>query len=87
MLGTRRNLLLAAVLATGLIAAAPAAHAQVAQPHMQNAIDHLKAARHALNHAEANKGGHREKAIQFIDQAIQEVNLGIQYANQHPVKK
>ncbi len=47
------------------------------QPHMQAALDHLKSARKNLDKANADKGGHRAKAIALVNQAIDEVNLGI----------
>ena len=51
-----------------------------AQPHMQSALDHLNAARSELDQALPNKGGHRERAIEFVNRAIQEVEQGINYA-------
>jgi hypothetical protein len=51
------------------------------QPHMVNALDNLRAARHQLEIAEADKGGHRERAIGIIDNAIGEVKAGIAAGN------
>lgn len=51
-----------------------------AQPHMQSALDHLTSARSELDQALPNKGGHRERAIEFVNLAIHEVELGINYA-------
>jgi hypothetical protein len=48
------------------------------QPHMQAALDALNGALNNLNQAEADKGGHRVRAIDLVNQAISEVNLGIQ---------
>jgi hypothetical protein len=53
------------------------------QPHMQVARDHLQQARASLDRAEANKGGHRERAIELVDQALAQVNEGIEYARTH----
>lgn len=50
-----------------------------AQPHMDEAIAILQSARAELGRAEPNKGGHREKAIGLIDQAIAEVRAGIAF--------
>ena len=50
------------------------------QPHMQAALDHLRSARGELEAANSNKGGHRERAIELVDQAISEVRAGIDYA-------
>jgi len=51
------------------------------QPHMQNALDNLRAARHQLEIAEQDKGGHRARAIEIVDSAIGEVKAGIDAAN------
>jgi len=51
-----------------------------AQPHMDAALGLLQNARGELNAAEPNKGGHREKAIAQVDQAIGEVRAGIAFA-------
>jgi len=53
------------------------------QPHMQSALDHLQAARSELSAAEANKGGHRERAIRLIDDAIDQVQRGMEFARTH----
>ena len=37
----------------------------------------------SLREATPNKGGHKEIAVQLIEQAIGEVNAGIRFANQH----
>ncbi len=49
-----------------------------AQPHMESALDHLQAARSELQAASANKGGHRVRAIDLVDQAIGEVEAGME---------
>jgi len=48
-----------------------------AQPKMEAALHALQNARGDLDRAEHDKGGHRVKALQLIDQAIEEVRLGI----------
>ncbi len=48
------------------------------QPHMQSALDHLNAARIELEAAISTKGGHRERAIELVDQAIHEVEMGME---------
>ena len=53
------------------------------QPHMHNALNDLRAARHQLDVAEADKGGHRVTAIGLVDQAITEVQAGIDYDRHH----
>lgn len=54
--------------------------ALAAQPRMQSALDALLTARSELNAATANKGGHRVKALGYVDQAITEVRAGIEFA-------
>ncbi len=54
-----------------------------AQPHMQETIALLQNARTELTAATPNKGGHRERALALIDQAIAEVNEGINFAATH----
>ncbi|MCE0484028.1 MAG: hypothetical protein LV479_07305 [Methylacidiphilales bacterium] len=51
------------------------------QPHMYNALSNLRAARHQLEVAADDKGGHRVKAIGIIDSAIAEVQAGISIGN------
>jgi hypothetical protein len=53
------------------------------QPHMQAALGELRAARSELDAALADKGGHRERAIALVDDAITEVKAGIDYAATH----
>lgn len=47
------------------------------QPHMQRALDALQSARTNLQNATADKGGHRAKAVDYVNAAIDEVNRGI----------
>src|SRR6185436_17258651 len=51
-----------------------------AQPHMSESIALLQSARGELQAATPNKGGHRERAMGLIDQAIGEVRAGIAFA-------
>jgi hypothetical protein len=53
------------------------------QKNMQEALDHFRQARAALDRAEHNKGGWRERAIQAADGAIRETNAGCAYADTH----
>jgi hypothetical protein len=50
-----------------------------AQPHMNETITLLQSARSELVLATPNKGGHRERALGLIDQAIGEVRAGIAF--------
>ena len=51
-----------------------------AQPHMEASIGLLQNARAELAAATPNKGGHRERAINFVNAAISETEAGIAYA-------
>lgn len=50
------------------------------QPHMQNALNALENAKDSLNKATSDKGGHRKKAIGYVNEAIDEVKKGIEAA-------
>jgi hypothetical protein len=54
-----------------------------AQNRMVAARDQLRAARGELQAAVADKGGHRERAIEIIDRAISQVDEGIEYGRAH----
>ena len=47
------------------------------QPHMRAALDRLQEAKRNLESATADKGGHRAKAIELVNKAIEEVRQGI----------
>ena len=50
------------------------------QPHMQAALAALESAKNNLDHASADKGGHRGNALDLIKAAIDEVKQGIESA-------
>ncbi|HVR11578.1 MAG TPA: hypothetical protein VMW75_26275 [Thermoanaerobaculia bacterium] len=50
------------------------------QPHMVAALDELRAARAELQAALPDKGGHRVRAIELVDDAIGQVRRGIDYS-------
>jgi len=80
---TRREMLAAAP-ALGIVAAvALPATAKADQPHMDAALDHLRAARKELTDAAPDKGGHRGNALRLVNNAITEVERGIGYAKRH----
>jgi ribose/xylose/arabinose/galactoside ABC-type transport system permease subunit len=54
--------------------------AMAAQPNMQAALGSMQAARAELVRATPNKGGHRDRALGFLDSAIGETKAGIAYA-------
>jgi hypothetical protein len=53
------------------------------EPHMSAAYGHLQQAKAELERAAPNKGGHREKAMQMVDQAMRQIEEGEQYYQQH----
>jgi hypothetical protein len=65
-------------LIAGAVVGASIAYA--AQPHMVSALELLQSARTELQRATANKGGHRERALNAVDRAIQETREGIAFA-------
>lgn len=69
-----------AVLFAMFFTALGAGTALAVQTHMLNARHDLQNALSELNLATADKGGYRVNAINLVQQAIHQVNLGIQYA-------
>jgi hypothetical protein len=57
-------------------------HRPEPQPEMDAAIQHLREAQQSLESANSDKGGHRVNALQLINQALAEVQAGIQYDNE-----
>ena len=53
------------------------------QPNMQSARTNLQNAKANLIAASPNKGGHRAKAINLVNEAIAEVNRGIAFDRRH----
>ena len=74
-----RSLLIFSLLAVGFLAG----HLSAAQPHMNSALKQLRAARASLNKASADKGGHRNRALDHVNSAIDEVERGIAYDRRH----
>ena len=56
------------------------------QPKMQAAFAALERADASLQRASPNKGGHRERAIQLVRQAMRAVDEGMRYAAAHPTE-
>jgi hypothetical protein len=69
------TLLVITAIASGFVAG----RASADQPRMQAALGHLKLARTELEHADRDKGGHREAALKFTNDAIAETERGINY--------
>ena len=72
-------LALIALLATGFVAG----RASADQPRMHAALEHLRAAKADLEAATDDKGGHRRRAIGFVNDAIGQVEKGISYDRRH----
>jgi hypothetical protein len=53
------------------------------QPKMREALESLRAAASSLEHADKDKGGHREKALELTRSAINQVEEGIKFDNHH----
>ena len=73
--------ILMGMLAGAMILGAGVAVAE--QGNMDAALMHLQEAKGALERAEHNKGGHREKALKEVNEAIRHVQEGIEFANSH----
>jgi hypothetical protein len=71
-----RALLLGVIITTSV----GVGYALGAQPHMTASLTLLQSARGELAAALPNKGGHRERGLALIDQAISEVRAGITFA-------
>ena len=70
------TLLFATTTVLGVAAAEP-------QPLMRDALSELREAANRLEHADRDKGGHREKALELTKAAIREVEDGIRFDNRH----
>ena len=57
--------------------------AEAYQGNMERALSSLYDALASLREASSNKGGHRVNAMNLIQQAIAEVNEGIEFADEH----
>ena len=73
------TLLVITAIASGFVAG----RASADQPRMQAALNHLRLARTELEHADRDKGGHREAALKLTNDAIAEVERGVRYDRHH----
>ncbi len=53
------------------------------QGNMERALHALQEALDSLQAATPNKGGHRERALEFVRMAINQTEMGIEFANRH----
>jgi uncharacterized membrane protein len=58
----------------------PSMSSQRQQPQMESALNYLHQALQALNSANPDKGGHRNRAINAVQEAINQVKAGMQAA-------
>lgn len=75
----RRSLIRVSLLTLVLVVGFIAGQLSAAQPQMQSALRHLRSARADLNRSTNDKGGHRAKAIELVDEAIVQVERGIAF--------
>jgi hypothetical protein len=75
------RLIVAGVLTATSFSVLGAGAAYAVQFHMVNARNNLQQGLSDLQQAEPDKGGHRDQAINLVQQAIDQVNQGIQYAD------
>ncbi|MGH9932825.1 MAG: hypothetical protein ACREA9_26785 [Pyrinomonadaceae bacterium] len=74
---------LAVTAAVVIVASLASPISAVDQPRMQAANVDLQNAHNSLRKASADKGGHRERAMDLVAQAITAVNNGIEYDRTH----
>lgn len=79
----KRSILKASLLLVVIVVAFFAGQMSASQPAMQSALRNLRAARADLNRATSDKGGHRERAIELVNQAIDQVEKGIAFDRRH----
>jgi hypothetical protein len=79
----RKSLLSALVLFLTLATGFLAGHAAADQPHMRSALEHLRQARAELDRADNDKGGHRARAIELVNDAIHQVERGMEFDRRH----
>jgi lipopolysaccharide export LptBFGC system permease protein LptF len=80
---SRSRIIVAFLLCAVLISGFVIGRASADQPHMQAALEHLRAAKGELEKAEADKGGHRVKALSLVNDAIAQVERGVGYDRHH----
>jgi hypothetical protein len=79
----RRTVLRSLLVVTLIALAFVAGQLSAAQPHMQAALSNLRAAKRSLERADSDKGGHRNRAIALVNDAISEVEKGVSFDRHH----
>ncbi|HEV7919398.1 MAG TPA: hypothetical protein VGR02_01265 [Thermoanaerobaculia bacterium] len=78
-----RRILITLVLTLMVSAGFVVGRASAAQPEMQAALTNLREARANLDRATNDKGGHRNKAVRLVNDAIVEVEAGMRFDRRH----
>jgi hypothetical protein len=78
---SRRNFAVAAATGIATLGVLGASTASAYQGNMEHALSSLYQAVASLREATPNKGGHRERAMDLIQQAIDQVQQGIEFAD------
>jgi len=72
---------LAPVPVVAAVVAAPAVAAPERHPHIDEALEQMRAAKHQLEAGERDFDGHRVKSIEHLDQAIHEAEICLNMKN------
>ena len=80
---SRNRIVVACLLCVVLLSGFLLGRASADQPHMQAALEHLRLAKGELEKADADKGGHRQKAISLVNDAISQVEKGVGFDRHH----
>ena len=78
-----RKTLVAAAFGSTLVLGATIGVAIADQPFMHNALRDLRNAKHALENGTDDHGGHRVSALRSTEEAIHEVEEGIEWKRHH----
>ncbi len=77
------RIVIALLIVTAIASGFVAGRASADQPHMQAALEHLRMAKVELEKADRDKGGHRANALRLTNDAIAEVERGINFDRTH----
>jgi hypothetical protein len=80
---TRNRIIVACLLCVVLLSGFVLGRASADQPHMQAALEHLRLAKGELEKADVDKGGHRLKAMGLVNDAIAQVEKGVEFDRHH----
>ena len=83
MKNVSRRTLVKTVVGGALVGLVLPLSAKADQPHMHEALEALRNAKRELESATQDKGGHRAKALRLVNDAIGEVERGVEYDRHH----